>query len=63
MFRPANFIREVKREASKVTWASKKDTITTSVVVFVMVIFMALFFWLVDTVLYSVVYDYILNLV
>lgn len=33
----AHFAREVKQEGQKVTWPSRKETITTTIVVFIMV--------------------------
>ena len=45
---PAQFIQEVRQEASKVTWPSRKETGVSTAMVFVMVIIAALFFMLVD---------------
>jgi preprotein translocase subunit SecE len=45
---PVEFIRQVRQEASKVTWASRKETLITTATVFVMVTLVALFFFLVD---------------
>lgn len=47
---PAQFIREVRQEANKVTWPTRKETGITTAMVFVMVVFAALFFFLVDTI-------------
>ncbi len=47
---PAQFIREVRQEASKVTWPTRKETGVTTAMVFVMVVLAAMFFFLVDTV-------------
>ena len=47
---PAQFIREVRQEASKVTWPTRKETGITTAMVFMMVVLAALFFFLVDTV-------------
>lgn len=47
---PAQFIREVRQEAGKVTWPTRKETGITTAMVFVMVVLAALFFFLVDTV-------------
>lgn len=38
----AQFAREVKQEAQKVTWPSRKETITTTIVVFIMVFIMSM---------------------
>ncbi|MBO43181.1 MAG: preprotein translocase subunit SecE [Rhodospirillaceae bacterium] len=48
---PAQFIREVRQEANKVTWPTKKETGVTTVMVFIMVFIAALFFLLTDQVI------------
>jgi preprotein translocase subunit SecE len=48
---PARFLREVRAEARKVTWTSWKETWITSVMVGIMVVLTALFFFGVDWVL------------
>ncbi len=45
---PGEFIRQVRQEASKVTWPTRKETMTTTGMVFVMVVLVALFFLVVD---------------
>ena len=52
---PAKFFREVRQETSKVTWPSRRETTQTTVMVFIMVALVAVFFMLVDWVLGSVV--------
>jgi len=42
------FIAEVRAEARKVTWTSRKETWITSVMVFIMVVTVSLFLFLVD---------------
>jgi len=49
------FMNEVKVEAKKVTWPERKETTQATLMVFVMVIFIALFLWLVDLGLSSLV--------
>jgi preprotein translocase subunit SecE len=44
----AQFAREVRSEARKVTWTSRRETWITSVMVAIMVVTAAIFFWLVD---------------
>jgi preprotein translocase subunit SecE len=46
---PVQFLREVRAEARKVTWTSWKETWITSVMVGIMVIFTAIFFFAVDS--------------
>jgi preprotein translocase subunit SecE len=48
---PVQFLREVRAEARKVTWTSWKETWITSVMVGIMVIFTAIFFFAVDWIL------------
>ncbi|MAU40000.1 MAG: preprotein translocase subunit SecE [Kordiimonas sp.] len=48
---PAAFVRQVRQEVAKVTWPSRKETMITTAMVFVMAVVMALFFLLVDQVL------------
>ena len=55
------FIGEVKKEAQKVSWPSRKETVTTSIMVFVMVLIMALFFLGVDQ-FFSVIVRYIFGI-
>ncbi|WP_296598783.1 preprotein translocase subunit SecE [Phenylobacterium sp.] len=47
----AQFAREVRAEARKITWTSRKETWITSVMVAIMVVMAALFFWIVNTTL------------
>jgi preprotein translocase subunit SecE len=52
---PIQFLRETRAEARKVTWTSWKETWITSVMVGIMVVLTALFFFGVDAVLHAVV--------
>ncbi|MEZ5670747.1 MAG: preprotein translocase subunit SecE [Alphaproteobacteria bacterium] len=45
---PAKFVREVRQEASKVTWPTRKETTVSTMMVIIMVVLAALFFFLVD---------------
>ncbi|MGA8551510.1 MAG: preprotein translocase subunit SecE [Stellaceae bacterium] len=47
---PLKFVEEVRQEVSRVTWPSRKETIVTTAMVFVMVFIAAGFFFLVDQV-------------
>ena len=47
----AQFAREVRAEARKITWTSRKETWITSVMVGIMVILAAIFFAIVNQVL------------
>ena len=44
----AQFAREVRSEARKITWTTRRETWITSVMVAIMVLTAAVFFWLVD---------------
>ena len=48
---PAQFIREVRAEARKITWTSRRETWITSVMVAIMVVLAAIFFFGVDAVI------------
>ncbi len=48
---PLSFLREVRQEGRKVTWTSRKETIVTTIMVFIMVVIAAIFFLAVDQVL------------
>ncbi len=43
------FVREVRQETAKVSWPTAKETRTSTIMVLVLVMFAALFFWLVDS--------------
>ena len=51
MKNPLKFIQEVKQEAFKVSWPTKKETIQGSLMVVAMAIVAAIFFLLLDQVL------------
>lgn len=48
---PAQFMREVRQETSKVTWPTRKETGISTIMVFVMVFLAAGFFFLVDQIM------------
>jgi preprotein translocase subunit SecE len=50
-FNPVQFLREVRAEARKVTWTTWRETWITSVMVGIMVIMTAVFFFGVDEIL------------
>ena len=45
---PIQFFREVRAEARKITWTSRRETWITSVMVFIMIVIVAFFFVIVD---------------
>ena len=48
---PGDFIQQVRQEVSKVTWPSRKETMVTTGMVFLMVFLAAIFFFVVDEML------------
>ena len=54
-FNPIQFLREVRAEGRKVTWTSWKETWITSIMVGIMVILTAFFFFSVDAILNLVI--------
>jgi preprotein translocase subunit SecE len=48
---PFEFVQQVREEASKVSWPSRRETVISTVMVFIMVAVAAAFFMAVDTVL------------
>ena len=48
MAKIGQFAKEVKQETSKVTWPTKQETITTTIVVFIMVTIVAVFLFFAD---------------
>ena len=45
---PVEFVRQVRQEASKVTWPTRKETLITTATVLAMVVLVALFFFVID---------------
>jgi preprotein translocase subunit SecE len=45
---PFTFLQQVRSEASKITWPSRRETMISTAMVLVMVIFAALFFFAAD---------------
>jgi preprotein translocase subunit SecE len=52
---PAQFVRQVRQEVARISWASRRETGTATLTVFIMVSIAAVFFLLVDMVLSNVV--------
>ena len=61
MKNPLKFIQEVKQEAFKVTWPTKKETLQGTLMVAAMAIIASLFFLLVDQI-FKVFLDIFLNI-
>ena len=52
---PAQFVRQVRQEINRITWATKRETMIASLSVFVMALIASLFFFLVDLLLSNIV--------
>jgi preprotein translocase subunit SecE len=48
---PFQFLQQVRSEAAKVTWPTRKETMITTAMVFVMVVLASVFFLVVDQVM------------
>jgi preprotein translocase subunit SecE len=55
MANPFEFIQQVREEAAKVVWPTRRETLITTGLVLLLVVFASLFFVTVDTVLREVV--------
>ena len=51
----AQFVRQVRQEINRITWASRRETMFASLSVFVMALIASIFFLLVDLMLSSIV--------
>lgn len=49
---PLEFVQQVREEAAKVTWPTRRETMISTAMVFIMVTIAALFFLAVDAVLH-----------
>ena len=52
---PAQFVRQVRQEINRITWATKRETMFASLSVFVMALIASIFFFLVDLLLSNIV--------
>jgi preprotein translocase subunit SecE len=52
---PLQFMQQVRQEAEKVTWPTRKETMITTIMVMIMVALASVFFLAVDAVLSRVV--------
>jgi len=48
---PLKFFQEVRQEAAKITWPSRRETAITTIMVFVMSVLAGIFFLFVDQVI------------
>ncbi len=52
---PAEFVNQVRAETAKVSWPTRRETVTTAIMVVIMTTILALFFFAVDTVFEQIV--------
>ncbi len=45
---PGEFVQQVRREVAKVTWPSRRETMVTTLMVFIFVAIASMFFMIVD---------------
>ena len=58
---PGEFMRQVRAETSKVVWPSRKETMTTAVMVLIMATLLAIFFLGIDSA-FSAIVQFLLGL-
>ena len=46
---PGEFLRQVKNETAKVAWPTRKETVTTGIMVVIMTAMLGVFFFIVDS--------------
>ena len=46
---PIEFIRQVQAETRKVVWPTRRETVMTAVMVMIMTVILAIFFFAIDT--------------
>lgn len=61
MVNPFQFIQQVRSEAAKIVWPTRRETITTTVMVFMMATLFAIFFFFADQII-SLLLQLILSL-
>ncbi len=58
---PGEFIRQVRSETAKVSWPTRRETVTTAVMVLIMTTLLAIFFFGVDS-FFGAIVKYMLSL-
>ncbi|MEO7787076.1 MAG: preprotein translocase subunit SecE [Sphingomicrobium sp.] len=58
---PGEFFRQVRVEGNKVVWPSRKETVTTAIMVAIMTSILAIFFFGVDA-MFSAIVQFLLGL-
>ena len=52
---PAQFVRQLRQDINRITWATKREIMIASMSVFIMALIASLFFFLVDLLLSNIV--------
>ncbi len=60
-FSPFKFLQEVRSETAKVTWPTRRETMITTVMVFIMVAVSSVFFFVADQII-RVLITYLLGI-
>ena len=55
MISPVEYIRQIRREAGKITWPTRKEVVITTIMVCILVAFAAVFFLVADQILSRVI--------
>ena len=50
MINPFSFAQQVRSEADKIVWPTRRETATTTIMVFIMAALFATFFFLIDSI-------------
>ena len=50
-FSPFKFLQEVRNETAKVTWPTRRETVITTIMVFIMVAVSSVFFFVADQII------------
>ena len=58
---PAQFVRQVRQELKRITWATKRDNLFATITVLLMAVLASVFFFLVDLLLSNIV-EFVLGL-
>ena len=58
---PGEFIRQVRAETAKVVWPSRKETVTTTIMVGIMTLLLGIFFFGIDQ-LFAAIVKFLLSL-
>ena len=52
---PAQFVQQVRSEASKVVWPTREETVRTAIFVFILMLILSIFFLGIDTIFNAIV--------